>query len=113
MEITMLKILMIQIIMVLVIDISGFCDEMKIMLSKLLTKGKIATSNYNIKPFFCSTCMSWWCGLIYLIIAQKVSLFMIAFTLFVACMSPITKDLYYMIYDTIEKIIRIINKFTE
>ena len=113
MEITMLKILMIQIIMVLVIDISGFCDEIKIMLSKLLTKGKIATSNYNIKPFFCSTCMTWWCGLIYLIIAQEVSLFMIAFTLFVACMSPITKDLYYMIYDTIEKIIRTINKFTE
>ena len=104
---------MIQIISVLVIDISGFCDEIKIMLSKLLTKGKIATSNYNIKPFFCSTCMTWWCGLIYLIIAQKVSLFMIAFTLFVACMSPITKDLYYMIYDIIEKIIRTINKYTE
>ena len=104
---------MIQIIMVLVIDISGFCDEMKIMLSKLLTRGKIATSNYNIKPFFCSTCMTWWCGLIYLIIEQEVSLFMIAFTLLVACMSPITKDLYYMIYDTIEKIIRTINKFTE
>ena len=113
MGITMLKILMIQIIMVLVIDISGFCDEMKIMLSKLLTRGKIATSNYNIKPFFCSTCMTWWCCLIYLIIAQEVSLFMIAFTLLVACMSPITKDLYYMIYDTIEKIIRTINKFTE
>ena len=113
MEITMLKILMIQIIMVLVIDISGFCDEIKIMLSKLLTRGKIATSNYNIKPFFCSTCMTWWCGLIYLIAVQKVTLFTIAFTLFVACMSPITKDLYYMIYDTIEKIIRTINKFTE
>ena len=113
MEITILKILMIQIIMVLVIDISGFCDEIKIMLSKLLTKGKIATSNYNIKPFFCSTCMTWWCGLVYLIIAQEVSLFTIAFTLFVACMSPITKDLYYMIYDTIEKIIRTINNFLE
>ena len=113
MEITILKILMIQIIMVLIIDISGFCDEMKIMLSKLLTRGKIATSNYNIKPFFCSTCMTWWCGLIYLIIVKEVSLFTIAFTLFVACMSPITKDLYYMLYDTIEKIIRTINNFLE
>lgn len=113
MEITILKILMIQIIMVLIIDISGFCDEMKIMLSKLLTRGKIATSNYNIKPFFCSTCMSWWCGLIYLIIVNEVSIFTIAFTLFVACMSPITKDLYYMLYDTIEKIIRTINNFLE
>ena len=113
MGITMLKILMIQIIMVLIIDISGFVDEMKIMLSKLLTRGKIATSNYNIKPFFCSTCMSWWCGLIYLIIVNDVSIFTIAFTLFVACMSPITKDLYYMIYDTIEKIIRTINNFLE
>lgn len=113
MGITMLKILMIQIIMVLVIDISGFVDEMKIMLSKLLTRGKIATSNYNIKPFFCSTCMTWWCGLIYLIIVNEVSIFTIAFTLFVACMSPITKDLYYMIYDTIEKIIRTINNFLE
>ena len=113
MEIMMLKILMIQIIMVLIIDISGFVDEMKIMLSKLLTRGKIATSNYNIKPFFCSTCMSWWCGLIYLIIVNEVSIFTIAFTLFVACMSPITKDLYYMLYDTIEKIIRTINKYIE
>lgn len=113
MVITMLKILMIQIISVLVIDISGFVDEMKIMLSKLLTRGKIATSNYNIKPFFCSTCMSWWCGLIYLIIAQEVTLFTIAFTLFVACMSPVTKNLYYLIFDLFEKIIRTINKYTE
>lgn len=113
MEITMLKILMIQIISVLVIDISGFVDEMKIMLSKLLTRGKIATINYNIKPFFCSTCMSWWCGLIYLIIAQEVSLFTIAFTLFVACMTPVTKNLYYLIFDLFEKIIRTINKYTE
>ena len=113
MGITMLKILMIQIIMVMIIDISGFVEEMKIMLSKLLTRGKIATSNYNIKPFFCSTCMTWWCGLIYLIIVNEVSIFTIAFTLFVACMSPITKDLYYMIYDTIEKIIRTINNFLE
>ena len=97
MGIMMLKILMIQIIMVLIIDISGFVDEMKIMLSKLLTRGKIATSNYNIKPFFCSTCMTWWCGLIYLIIVNEVSIFTIAFTLFVACMTPITKDIYYMI----------------
>ena len=113
MGIMMLKILMIQIIMVLIIDISGFVDEMKIMLSKLLTRGKIATSNYNIKPFFCSTCMTWWCGLIYLIIVNEVSIFTIAFTLFVACMTPITKDIYYMIYDTIEKIIRTINKYIE
>lgn len=113
MEITILKILMIQIISVLVIDISGFVDEMKIMLSKLLTRGKIATSNYNIKPFFCSTCMSWWCGLIYLIIAQEVTLFTIAFTLFVACMTPVTKNLYYLIFDLFEKIIRTINKYTE
>lgn len=99
--------------MVLIIDVSGFVDEIKMKLSQILTKGKITKTDFTLKPFFCSLCMSWWCGLIYLIVVNEVSLLTIAFTLWVACMTPVTKDLYYLLYDLIEKIIRTIDSYLE
>ena len=66
----LLKLLCIQLICVLIIDISGFIDSVKWGVSKWLTKGKIQTTDYRIKPFDCSLCMTWWSCLIYMIMKQ-------------------------------------------
>ena len=61
------NLIFIWIIAVIVIDISGIMDSVKYGLSKFLTKGKITTTDYRIKPFACSFCMNFWTGLVYLI----------------------------------------------
>lgn len=105
-----LDLFLIQVICVLIIDISGFADEIKCLISRFITNGKIETNRFVIKPFFCSLCMTWWMSLIYILIVGKLSLFSITMALLFACTSTLTKDLYYMITDTIGKIIAEVEK---
>ena len=62
-----LNLIFIWIVTVIVIDISGIIDSIKYGLSNMLTKGKIPTTDYRLKPFDCSFCMNFWTGLVYLI----------------------------------------------
>jgi hypothetical protein len=65
-----LDLICIWFICVLVIDISGFIDSIKYGLSYLLTKGKIPTTDYRLKPIDCSLCATFWCGLIYVLVTN-------------------------------------------
>ena len=101
----LLKLLCIQLICVLVIDISGFIDSIKYGISKFLTKGKIPTTDYRIKPFDCSLCMTWWSCLIYMICIGQVSVFLLAYILFLAIMTPVAKDIIVLLRDICIKVI--------
>lgn len=106
----LLKLLCIQLICVLIIDISGFIDSVKWGVSKWLTKGKIPTTNYSIKPLDCSLCATWWSCLIYMICIGQVSVFLLAYILFLAIMTPVAKDIIILIRDIF---VKLINKFYE
>lgn len=106
----LLKLLCIQLICVLIIDISGFTDSVKWGVSKWLTKGKIPTTNYSLKPVDCSLCMTWWSCLIYMICIGQLSVFLLAYILFLAIMTPVAKDIIILIRDIF---IKLINKFYE
>ena len=105
-----LNLLFIQLICVLIIDISGFMDSVKWGISKFLTSGKLPTTDYRLRPFDCSLCMCWWSGLIYLICMKEVSLLLLAYVLFLAIMTPVAKDIILLIRDIF---IKLINKFYE
>lgn len=101
----LLKLLCIQLICVLIIDISGFIDSVKWGVSKWLTKGKIPTTDYRIKPFDCSLCMTWWSCLIYMICMGQFSIFLLAYILFLAIMTPVAKEIIVLIRDICIKVI--------
>lgn len=105
-----INILLIAVICVCIIDISGFVNSMKSALSKLLTKGKLSNSNYSLKPFDCSLCMTFWIGLIYLIICNSISILNIAVLLLIAVSTPIINDIIRLIQDLIIKLIQVIEK---
>ena len=104
---TLLYLALIQFILVVIIDDSGFIDSVKRGISKLLTNGKIITDNFDLKPFSCSYCMQVWCGLAYLLIIGQFTIPYIAFNFLLAVMVPITKDLVNLLRDIC---IRLINK---
>lgn len=104
---TIINLIFIQIIVVCIVDISGFIDSLKYGLSKLLTKGKVKTTNFNLMPLQCSLCMTFWSCLIYLIYVGQFTIPYICFILLLACFSSITKEIIILMKDII---IFIINK---
>lgn len=102
---------LIAVITVCIIDISGFVDSTKSVLNKVITNGKFSNSNYSLKPFDCSLCMTWWIGLIYLIIYNSVSLVNIAILLLIAISTPIINDIIRLIQDLITKLIQVIENY--
>lgn len=100
-----IDLLLIQFIITGIIDVSGFIGEIEHSLSKWLKiKAKIP------KPFSCSTCMTFWTGLIYLLITGNLSLLTISLTLFIALMTTVTSGVIILVRDLFLKIIDLINK---
>jgi len=97
---------MINFILVYIIDFSGILLDM----SKFLWKLNGRKWNYQIigKPFGCSTCMTFWITLIYMLFYKQILM-----SLFIACVSAIctkiTKNLintFYLLADKINNIIK-------
>lgn len=100
----MIEIIYIAIICVVIIDLSGFIQELEQMLKKWL---KIQKGEVRIpKPFSCSLCMCFWTGLIYLLCTGQFTFFMIAYVLLISILTPQIKDLIYLFKDTIDFILR-------
>ena len=103
----MTDILLIAVIIVVIIDISGFIDSLKSGLKKVLTKGRMSDPYYSLKPFDCSFCMTWWTGLIWLLVIHNVTLWMLAYLLLICVMTPVIKDVIILIRETMLKIIKL------
>lgn len=102
---TIINLLLIQFIIVGIIDVSGFVQELEGFLSKWLhVRARIP------KPFGCSLCATWWTGLIYLMITGNLTLPLVAFTLFISLLTTVTKDIIYLVQDILTKIIDTISK---
>lgn len=95
----LLNLFLIQIIAILIIDISGFVQEVLRGISKILTKGKIISDNYDLKPFTCSLCSGFWTNLIYILCTGNFSIPIFAFILFIAVLSPVLKDSIILVKD--------------
>lgn len=107
---TILDLIFIQMILVFIIDLSGFADTMKSKLSSLLTQGKIKSFDYRIRPFDCSLCMNFWCGLIYLLIVHQFTIPLIAFVCLLSVTTTLTKDTFYTLNDLFIRLLKKIDK---
>ncbi len=90
----------ITVIVVIIVDISGFIDSIKVFIGKVL-----GINNVSLKPFDCSFCVNWWLSLAYLVITNKLSITAVMVTLLLSTMTPIVKDAIYLVRDLIGKII--------
>ena len=94
------KLLIITLLMVFIIDLSGFIDEIEATLSKWL-KGKVRIP----KPFNCSLCCSWWVNLIYLLCIGKLTLPYIAIVALFAFLTPVFALLFVWVRETLNKLL--------
>ena len=103
-----INLLLIQFIIVCIIDISGFIQELEGMAGKWL---KIKKAHIP-KPFSCSYCSTWWTGLIYLMVTGNVTLYYVAILLMICSLTTVTMEVIYLIQDILIKILQIIRKIT-
>lgn len=63
-----LNTLFITVIIVLIIDISGFIENLKRLIFRLLNGKSVKYKDFNLKPVDCSFCLSFWVNLIFLVV---------------------------------------------
>lgn len=105
-------ILLIALICVLVTDKTDFFSNVEKMIYKVLHPER-QPRELHLKLLRCSLCQTWWCSLVYLIITGNVTLFNLAYALFIAFLTPVIGDLLEWVRDILYKFIKIIYKITE
>ena len=94
-----IDLILIQLIIVFIIDLSGAVDSIKLFISKHLTKNKIVTTNFSLKPFDCSLCSTWWIGLIYLLICHSFTIPYIALVALLSYLTPLSSSILLLMKD--------------
>lgn len=105
-----LNIFLLTLLIVFVLDCTDFYDNVFQTISKALTHGKFTKVKY-IKPFSCSLCMSWWCGLAYLLIVGALSVGSVAYVALMAFLTPIFKDLLFFVRELLTEVIDELSQF--
>ena len=110
----MINLFILTCIIVFIIDLSGFVDEMvKRLYYKYIKVGDYHTLIPKLKPLTCSLCLSFWAGIIYLLITSQFTVLMVGYVCLLAFLSPIIGDILIMIKDVLNKIINLIYKLIE
>jgi hypothetical protein len=107
----MINCLLITIFFVIVIDQLHFWDDITSVISGWMTNGKIKKP-IPIKPFSCSTCMSFWTNLIYIFVTNQFSIPMILYIVVLSWSTPIISSILTLVKNLFLKFINTIaNKF--
>lgn len=110
----MINLFILTCIIVFIIDLSGFVDEIvKRLYDKYIKVGDYHTLIPKLKPFTCSLCLSFWVGLIYLLVTSQFTIMMIGYVCLLAFLSPIIGDIFILLKDILNKIINIIYKLID
>lgn len=96
------NILHIAVICTFIADISGFPQHIRKILSRWLNI-RIET----LKPLDCSLCLTWWTGLIYLILTE-ITIKNIAILSISCALTPVIGEVIMALRDTAIKLIRLI-----
>lgn len=105
------NIILIAIVWVVIIDLSGFVDSVKKAIWKWIFKGQKEYRDFDMKPFSCSFCMTWWTSFFYIVITGEWTLPLTAFSLVIAFMTPLIKDILVLIRDFVTKMIEVIYEY--
>lgn len=96
-----LNLFLIASIIVFIVDLSGFVTEIETKLAKWLNVKKVVIP----KPLSCSLCLTWWVGLIYLLIAGQLGLLTVLFTAIMAYLTTEIGSTFYLIKSLLQQII--------
>ena len=98
----LVELLLVQVAVTLLIDVTGVVEDLLTPIAKKLTGAKVGQIG---KPFSCSTCMTFWTGLVWLICTGTTSIGTIAYLLLLACTTDLTLLLFHLAKDFIGRMV--------
>ena len=104
-----INLVIIGILWVFVLDFAGFVEEMERYLS-VFVRSKLPIK--IPKPFSCSLCMTWWTGIIYLLIIQQFSFLNLFFLILTCSFTKVYLHLIYTFSDFIDRMISLFDRLT-
>lgn len=107
-----LNLLLIQAIICYIIDLSGVAEFIKHVIWKWL-KGDKPYKDFSFKPFLCSRCMSFWVGLIYLLVSHSFTIPWIAFVSAQSLLASTVSTALQLVKDTLDLILYKITRLIE
>ncbi len=102
------NLILIQIICVLLVDVTGVIDDMLTPIVRWLSGTKIGTIG---KPFSCSLCMTFWTGLIFLLVTGNFTLVNFTLVILLACLTPVTLLVYHLVVDLFTRMVESIYNY--
>lgn len=108
----MINLFLITLIVVYIVDLSGFIDSVKQFIWRHFIKvGR--WQNVSFKPFSCSLCLSWWVGLIYIFVTNQFTIPMIAYVAALSFLTGVIGDALIWVKDIITTIINFLYKLVK
>lgn len=102
----MLDILLLAIVVIYIVDVSGFTDAWRDALAKFLKVSALKP----LRPFDCGKCMTWWTCLIYAICTGNFTIPVIAFIALLSLLSVPIGNLLYLLQDVF---VALVNRIEE
>ena len=96
----LINLLLIALIIVFIVDISGAVEHLINPLVKYILKIP-KSSRIEIPLISCSLCMTFWSGLIYIIVTGNFSLLNLVYVCLCAFLTPHIKDFYILVRDVL------------
>lgn len=100
-------VMMLAIIMVFIIDLSGVVDSLK---NTIKIQGR---SIRYLKPFDCSLCMTFWSGVLYLLINGQCTLQGVALVCLAALSTSLISEVLQLAVEVVKCLIRMIYKMID
>lgn len=96
-----IELLIINVIICFIVDISGVIDSIKYGIWKWVFNGKRDYQEFRLKPVDCSTCMTFWIGLLWITIYGQFNLINLLFV----CLFSMLSEQLTMLLQTIQYLI--------
>lgn len=106
----MINIVLLTTIVCFIVDISGFVDSVKGLIWKLVIGKNKPFQDFNMKPFDCSLCCSFWVGLIHLLCVGQFNIPMIGFVCLFSLLSSNITGLLIVIREGINYLLSLLSK---
>lgn len=97
-----IDLLTIALMWVVILDTTDFYDRVTGGIRAALTGGKFRKPFY-VKPFCCSLCMTWWSGVVYLLLTHNLTLLHVGYVLGLSFFTPTLKDVLLLVRDLLAK----------
>ena len=101
---TLINLFLITLVICFIVDCSGIMTDIRKLVAKTIykkTKIKVDYNELKLKPIGCSLCMTWWTGIVYLLIIGEFTIFNLTFTALLALFASNISGLMLTIKDYI------------